>query len=241
MASNTMDFIVRFRDEASAGLRRLQATVNQINGGMNGAARSTREFSRESESLSRSTRNASNSNRETSESLRSIGESSRRARSEIRELTGETGNYRDANGRLRNANGAFIRDTERSTRGVKGFGMSLKGLGPMAAAAGSALAAVGMAGFAKDVMSVGIEFDSAISEVSALSGAQGDALQSIRDKAKEIGSTTSLSASEAASAFKYMSLAGWDAEQMLGAVDGVAQLAIASGEDLGAVADIVTN
>lgn len=36
-------------------------------------------------------------------------------------------------------------------------------------------------------------------------------------------------------------LAGWDAEQMLGAVDGVAQLAIASGEDLGAVADIVTN
>lgn len=192
MASNAMDFIIRFRDEASAGLRRLNDSLRRTRGGLD-------------------------------------------------DLTDSSGNYRDANGRLRDANGRFIRDTRQADQGVRGFGASLKGLGPMAAAAGGALAAVGMASFAKDVMSVGIEFDSAISEVSALSGAQGDALESIRDKAKEIGSTTSLSASEAASAFKYMSLAGWDAEQMLGAVDGVAQLAIASGEDLGAVADIVTN
>ena len=192
MASNAMDFIIRFRDEASAGLR-------------------------------------------------GVNESLRRTRSSMDDLTDSSGNYRDANGRLRNANGAFIRDTDRSARSTKGFGASLKALGPMAAAAGAALGAIGMAGFAKDVMAVGMEFDAAISEVSALSGAAGDDLQSIRDKAKEIGSTTSLSASEAASAFKYMSLAGWDAEQMLGAVDGVAQLAIASGEDLGAVADIVTD
>ena len=156
MASNTMDFIVRFRDEASAGLR-------------------------------------------------NMNESLRRTRSGMNDLTGATGNYRNANSKLRDANNRFTRDTQQANSGVKGFGMSLKGLGPIAAAAGGALAAIGMADFAKSVMSVGIEFDSAISEVSALSGAQGDALESIRDKAKEIGSTTSLSASEAASAFKYMS------------------------------------
>lgn len=164
MASNAMDFVVRFRDEASAGLRRLNDSL-------------------------------------------------RRTRGDLDDLTDSSGNYRDANGRLRDANGRFIRDTRQADQGVRGFGASLKGLGPMAAAAGGALAAVGMASFAKDVMSVGIDFDSAISEVSALSGAQGDALQSIRDKAKEIGSTTSLSASEAASAFKYMSIMLWTTTQ----------------------------
>src|SRR5699024_2326520 len=41
--------------------------------------------------------------------------------------------------------------------------------------------------------------------------------------------------------FKYMSLAGWDVQQSLDGIDGVLNLAAASGEDLGRVSDILTD
>lgn len=205
MASNTMDFIVRFRDEASAGVSKLSSALKSMQSNVKSVTGDTKGFASANKDLSQVSKATASASKETGNSLKEFGNSAKKASADMEQLSSAAGNYRDANGRLRNANGAFIKDTERASGGVKGFSMSLKGLGPIAAAAGGALAAVGMADFAKSVMSVGMEFDAAISEVSALSGAQGDALQSIRDKAKEIGSTTSLSASEAASAFKYMS------------------------------------
>ncbi len=87
----------------------------------------------------------------------------------------------------------------------------------------------------------GADFDSAMSKVAAVSGATGDDLQALRDKAREMGSQTKFSASEAAEAMNYMAMAGWKTEDMLSGIEGVMNLAAASGEDLATTSDIVTD
>ncbi len=87
----------------------------------------------------------------------------------------------------------------------------------------------------------GTSFEAAMSRVEAISGATAEQLEQLTAKAKELGSTTKFTATEAAGAMNYMAMAGWDAEQMLSGIDGVLSLAAASGEDLGVTADIVTD
>ncbi|WP_449126457.1 phage tail tape measure protein [Staphylococcus chromogenes] len=86
-----------------------------------------------------------------------------------------------------------------------------------------------------------IDFDDSMRKVKATSGATSGEFQQLRDKALEMGAKTKFSASESAEALNFMALAGWDTKDMLGGIDGVMQLAAASGEDLGAVSDIVTD
>ncbi len=93
----------------------------------------------------------------------------------------------------------------------------------------------------KYVLRVGMDFESGMAEVKAISGATADEMGLLTDKAKEMGAKTKFSAAESAEAFKYMSMAGWEAEDMLKGIDGVMNLAAASGEELGAVSDIVTD
>lgn len=85
------------------------------------------------------------------------------------------------------------------------------------------------------------DFDSAMSKVAAVSGATGDDLQALRDKAREMGAKTKFSASEAAEAMNYMAMAGWKTNDMLGGIEGIMNLAAASGEDLATTSDIVTD
>ena len=95
--------------------------------------------------------------------------------------------------------------------------------------------------FSDQLVKVGINFDSSMSKVAAISGATADELQQLRDKAKEMGSTTQFTATEAAEAMNYMAMAGWKTEDMLKGIDGVMNLAAASGENLATVSDIVTD
>lgn len=85
------------------------------------------------------------------------------------------------------------------------------------------------------------EFDAAMSKVAAVSGAAGNELEALRDKAREMGEKTKFSASEAAEAMNYMAMAGWKTEDMLSGLDGIMNLAAASGEDLATTSDIVTD
>ena len=85
------------------------------------------------------------------------------------------------------------------------------------------------------------DFDSAMSQVAAVSGATGDDFEALRDKAREMGSKTKFSASEAAEAMNYMAMAGWKTEDMLSGIEGIMNLAAASGEDLATTSDIVTD
>ena len=80
-----------------------------------------------------------------------------------------------------------------------------------------------------------------MSQVAAISGAAGDDLQALRDKAREMGEKTKFSASEAADAMTYMAMAGWKSKDMISGIDGIMSLAAASGEDLATTSDIVTD
>lgn len=88
---------------------------------------------------------------------------------------------------------------------------------------------------------VAVDFESAMSEVQAISGATGKEFDSLNAKAIEMGAKTKFSATESAAAFKYMAMAGWDAQAMMDGISGIMSLAAASGEDLALTSDIVTD
>lgn len=94
---------------------------------------------------------------------------------------------------------------------------------------------------AKAVIDLGTEFTASLSNVAALSGASAKELANLEATAKELGRSTIFSAKDVSDAFGYMSLAGWDTSQMLEGIDGVLNLAAASGMDLAAASDMVTD
>lgn len=119
---------------------------------------------------------------------------------------------------------------------IKGVGQGMTNLGQTFAPV-SAAAAAGLTASAKTFM----DFEQGMSKVAAISGATGDDLVALTEKAKEMGANTKYSATESAEAFSYMAMAGWKTEQMLAGIAPVMNLAAASGEELGTVSDIVTD
>ena len=119
---------------------------------------------------------------------------------------------------------------------LKTVGSAIEGVGqklmPVTAAVG---------GLGAVAVKVASDFDSAMSQVAAVSGATGKDLEALRDKAREMGSKTKFSASEAAEAMNYMAMAGWKTNDMLSGIEGIMNLAAASGEDLATTSDIVTD
>ncbi|MBQ9364845.1 MAG: phage tail tape measure protein [Schwartzia sp.] len=85
------------------------------------------------------------------------------------------------------------------------------------------------------------DFSAQMSAVGAISGATSEEMEKLTDKAMEMGAKTQFSASESGKAFEYMAMAGWKTEEMMGGIEGIMNLAAASGEDLGRVSDIVTD
>ncbi len=112
----------------------------------------------------------------------------------------------------------------------------------------SALAAAGIAdalGEIKDAylecVTIAADFQEGMSNVEALSGSTAQEMAELMAKAKALGADTKYTAQEAADAMGYMAMAGWNAQQMISGMDGVINLAAASGEDLAMVSDIVTD
>ncbi len=91
------------------------------------------------------------------------------------------------------------------------------------------------------VLDIGMSFESGMSKVEAISGATGEDLAALTDKAKEMGAKTKFSATESAEAMQYMAMAGWKTSDMLNGIEGIMNLAAASGEDLATTSDIVTD
>lgn len=85
------------------------------------------------------------------------------------------------------------------------------------------------------------DFEAAMSQVEAISGATASDMEKLNQKAKEMGATTKFTAKESADAFQYMAMAGWGTEDMLGGIEGILNLAAASGTELATTSDIVTD
>ena len=93
----------------------------------------------------------------------------------------------------------------------------------------------------KDTIETYKDFEAAMSQVQAISGATSTELAKLTNKAKEMGATTKFTAEESAQAFNYMAMAGWKTDDMLNGIEGILSLAAASGEDLATTSDIVTD
>lgn len=121
-----------------------------------------------------------------------------------------------------------------------GFSSGLSKLGSAAtkglAAAGTALA--GVSGYA---LKVGSDFEAAMSRVAGISGATGKDLERLEETAKELGSTTKFSATEAAEAMENLASAGFTTNEIIDATPGLMDLAAAAGEDLASSADIAAS
>ena len=122
-------------------------------------------------------------------------------------------------------------------------GKKMEAFGDSVTHAGQAImpASMAVAGLGAAAVKTAADFDAGMSKVAAISGATGEDLDALRDKAREMGAKTKFSASEAASAMEYMAMAGWKTEDMLGGIEGIMNLAAASGEDLATTSDIVTD
>ena len=119
---------------------------------------------------------------------------------------------------------------------MEAVGNSIAGAGKKMMGVTTVIGGVGVA-----AVKTAADFDSAMSQVAAVSGATGKDFDALRSKAREMGSKTKFSATEAAEAMNYMAMAGWKTEDMLGGIEGVMNLAAASGEDLATTSDIVTD
>ena len=119
---------------------------------------------------------------------------------------------------------------------LQDVGGRIEGVGKKLMPVSAAVTGIGVAS-----VKTAADFESGMSKVAAISGAAGDDLDALSKKAREMGAKTKFSASEAASAMEYMAMAGWKTEDMLSGIEGVMNLAAASGEDLAATSDIVTD
>ncbi|MDO4393217.1 MAG: phage tail tape measure protein [Bacillota bacterium] len=119
---------------------------------------------------------------------------------------------------------------------MESVGNSIAGAGKKMMGVTTVIGGVGVA-----AVKTAADFDSAMSQVAAVSGATGKDFDALRNKAREMGAKTKFSATEAAEAMNYMAMAGWKTEDMLSGIEGIMNLAAASGEDLATTSDIVTD
>ena len=119
---------------------------------------------------------------------------------------------------------------------MEAVGNSIAGAGKKMMGVTTVIGGVGVA-----AVKTAADFDSAMSQVAAVSGATGKDFDALRNKAREMGAKTKFSATEAAEAMNYMAMAGWKTEDMLSGIEGIMNLAAASGEDLASTSDIVTD
>lgn len=175
-----------------------------------------------------------------------FGENSDEAQGLAQQISDLSSDLRDNRQTLENATTAAdgfdqsledVNDSASDTGGLDAMKVALGNL----IADGFRAAIEAMKDFVGETIEVGKAFDTSMSNVAALSGASGEELEMLRDTAKEFGSTTQFSASQAADALGFMALAGWDAQQSADALGGVLDLAASSGMELGAASDMVTD
>lgn len=125
---------------------------------------------------------------------------------------------------------------EETAQRFRNFGDGADKVGNKLVALGSPILA--LSGYATKVS---IDFESAMSEVQATSGATGKDLELLTEKAKEMGAKTSKSATDSANALQYMALAGWDTQQMLTGLEPILRMSEVANADLGRTSDLVTD
>lgn len=219
-------------------LKEQQKLLNKQKEEMRAAGQSTTALEREEKKLEQTVDNTNTKLQQQQQKLTQTGERLRQAGVDTSNLTSESKRLEQEMGQLKN-------EQEKVAEGAQRSGQAMA---EAFDAAASAMAAAGIVAGLKQIydafaecVNVAAEFESTMSTVEALSGASGGEMEELSAKAKELGATTVFTAQEAGDAMSYMGMAGWKAQDMISGMDGVLNLAAASGEDLAMVSDIVTD
>ncbi len=163
----------------------------------------------------------------------------------LKEAGVDTGNLAQKDAELTAKIKELEAEQEKAAEGAASFGekgaQAFGAIQQAIVAAGVATALKEIAGAFMECVGIAGDFEETMSTVEALSQSNTREMAELSEQAKELGASTKFTAKEAGDAMGYMAMAGWDATDMLNGMDGVLQLAAASGEDLAMVSDIVTD
>ena len=177
--------------------------------------------------------------------LAATGTTLREAGVDTTQLTAETTRLETEVDKLKDQQVDLKKTMDEAGEGAKGFGEksveALDAVESVLATAGIAKALGEIKDAYMDCINTAGDFEASMSNVEALSGASGDELEALSDKAKEMGASTKFTAGESADALSYMALAGWNTQSMLEGISPVLNLAAAANMDLAQASDIVTD
>ena len=179
----------------------------------------------------------------TKEKLKTLKEAERQAQEQFKQGKISEEQYKALQREIAETEGKLKSLQKTADESTVKLGKGIQNAGEKITDAGKKMSTVsaGIVGLGAAAVKTAADFEAGMSEVAAISGASAEELNALTEEAKRLGAETKFSASDAAEGLKYMAMAGWDTSDMLGGLEGVMKLAAASGEDLGAVSDIVTD
>ena len=181
---------------------------------------------------------------EQMKSTEGFDENSRAARDLQIQIDLDTAALKELERQARESSSVLGSQMQAAGQKIQEVGDKIKGIGDKLSSLGSTLTTrvtVPIATAFGGILKTTADFDSQMSKVKAISGATGSEFDQLTAKAREMGEATKYSATESGQAFEYMAMAGWKTEDMLSGIEGIMNLAAASGEDLATTSDIVTD
>ena len=233
----------------SAGTNALKQKLTELNTNMEQTKQAVKQansemkqYAKELETLRRETNNGATATAEQRNRMQQLRDNIARTASEI-------GTMRTAEQELRSQINSTNRELQNQQTAAQQVQSAAASMGDVLKAnlySSSIQSAVNklvssLQSAARYCYNVGSAFEAGMSQVSAISGATASELDQLTAKAKELGASTKFTATQVSEAMNYMAMAGWNAEQMLSGIDGVMNLAAASGGDLAQTSDIVTD
>ena len=245
MSDYVLSAVLRLKDQMTSGVQRAGKSLNSLKAGASSASSSLGKMEGAASSAGAQAGKLAGQANQAASSLKKLRGSYRARIVAQDEVSGKVGSLRaKLSGLVSKPYTATIRTRMEAGAAKLKAGLSSLATGMGGMAAGLPLPVLGAAGVGAGILSTVkayADFEKQMSAVGAISQASAADMELLSNKAKEMGMTTSFSATEAGKAFEYMAMAGWKTPEMLQGVKGVMDLAAASGEELGRVSDIVTD
>lgn len=214
----------------------LQAEHERLTKEIEETGQATPELTRQLQANEKALQKAQDATAREEERLEELSNTLREAGVNTDNLGRDTDELRQQYERLEQAQKKVQAITEKQAANKEAISQTKAQLGGLV----GTVTAVGAAIYAGPVKKAA-EFQEQMSTVKSISNASAEDMAKLSQKAKEMGTTTAFTAAEAGEAMEYMAMAGWKTGDMLGGIEGIMNLAAASGEELGSVSDIVTD
>lgn len=172
----------------------------------------------------------------TAKSINNYTANMNKADAELAKMQGELSKTTNE---LNKSNNSLLQASEK----LKVSGEHFKDVGEKASGAGDKILKLTapLVGVGIVAAKVGMDFESQMSRVKAISGATEEEFEKLNNQAIELGASTAFSAKEAAEGMENLASAGFTTTEIMKAMPGMLDLAASSGEDLASSADIAAS